>query len=179
MNRKHIASLASVGAIALIAAGCGGGSSSSKPASSGSGSGQASSSGAKVSATKSSLGTIVVDGSGRTLYLFAKDTGGRSTCSGACAASWPPFTATHTPALGKGVSASSITLAKRADGKNQVIYAGHPLYYFSGDQAAGQVNGQGIDQFGAKWFAVTPGGGKASGSASSSGSGSSSAPYGY
>jgi predicted lipoprotein with Yx(FWY)xxD motif len=180
MNRKHIASLAAVGAIALIAAGCGGGGSSSKSASSGSGSGQASSSAAKVSVTKSSsLGTIVVDGSGRTLYLFAKDTGNRSTCSGACAANWPPFTAGHKPALGNGLSASAISLAKRADGKKQVIYAGHPLYYFSGDQSAGQVNGQGVNEFGAKWFAVTPGGSKASGSASSSGSSSSPAPYGY
>jgi predicted lipoprotein with Yx(FWY)xxD motif len=179
MDRKYIATLATIGVTALIAAGCGS-SSGSSGSSSGSSSKPASSGSApKVSATNTSLGSIVVDGSGRTLYLFAKDTKGTSTCSGACAHFWPPFTATHKPALGSGVPASAISLAKRADGKKQVIFAGHPLYYFSGDHSAGQMNGQGIDEFGAKWFAVTPKGNKASGSAKSSGSSSSPAPYGY
>lgn len=176
MTRVQLATIASIAATALVAAGCG---SSSSSGSSVSGPASSPSSGPKVSATKTSLGTIVVDGQGRTLYLFAKDTGTKSTCSGACASSWPPFTVTSKPAVGSGVPAGALTLVKRTGGKQQVAYDGHPLYYYAGDQSAGQMNGQGINQFGAKWFAVTPAGKEASGSAKSSGGSSSGGGGGY
>jgi predicted lipoprotein with Yx(FWY)xxD motif len=172
MTRIKLATIASIAAAALVVAGCGSSksssssSSASKPASS-------TSSGPKVSATKSSLGMIVVDGQGRTLYLFAKDTGKKSNCSGACATYWPPFTASSKPAIGGGVSSGALTLIKRSDGTKQVAFDGHPLYYYKGDQSAGQVNGQGLSNFGAKWYAVTPAGSQASGSATSGGSSSS------
>jgi predicted lipoprotein with Yx(FWY)xxD motif len=177
MTRKYLTTLASAGVIALVVAGCGGGGSSnnnggSKPAAS-------SSSGPSVSSASTSLGTILVDGQGRTLYQFAKDKGMKSNCSGACATNWPPFTATSKPATGGGVSTSAIRLVKRSDGMSQVTLAGHPLYYFSGDQAAGQLNGQGVDEFGAKWFTVAPSGSSVTSSAKSSGSSSSSGGGGY
>jgi predicted lipoprotein with Yx(FWY)xxD motif len=122
-----------------------------------------------VTAANTSLGTIVTDNKGRTLYLFAKDTGTKSTCSGACASNWPPYTASSKPAAGSGVKAGAITLVKQADGSMQVELAGHPLYYYAGDQSAGQMNGQGQDAFGAKWWAVAPSGTQVTAAAKSSG----------
>jgi predicted lipoprotein with Yx(FWY)xxD motif len=181
MTRKLIATVASFGLIALVVAGCGssgGGSSSSTPAAA------SSSSGPTVAASSTSLGKIVVDGKGRTLYLFAKDSGKNSTCSGACASNWPPYTAMSKPATGGGVSASAISLVKRSDGAKQVSLDGHPLYYFAGDQSAGQINGQGVNAFGAKWWAVAPSGTEVmaaakSGAGSSSGGSTSSGGGGY
>jgi len=183
MTRKHLATLASVGVIALIIAGCGSGgggssnSSSATPAAS-------SSAGAGLSAASTSLGKIVVGPSGRTLYLFAKDSGMKSNCAGACASNWPPYTASSKPSAASGISAGSISLVKRADGAKQVTLDGHPLYYFAGDQAAGQLNGQGVNEFGAKWFTVAPSGTSVTGTAkssssNSSGGGSSSSGGGY
>jgi predicted lipoprotein with Yx(FWY)xxD motif len=157
MTRKQIATIASFGLLALVVAGCG----SSGSGSSGSSAMPAaasSSSGPTVASSSTALGKIVVDGKGRTLYLFAKDTGNQSTCSGACASNWRPYTAASKPAAGGGVSASAISLVKRSDGAKQVTLGGHPLYYFVGDQSAGQLNGQGVDEFGAKWWAVAPSG---------------------
>ncbi len=181
MSRKHLLSVASIGATALVLASCGGSSSSKSTSSSSGGTKPASSSAATmVSTAKTSLGAVVVDGSGRTLYLFAKDTGPRSTCSGSCAVNWPPFTAASTPKAGGGVQASALSLVRRSDGKRQVVIDGHPLYFFKGDQSAGQLNGQGLDAFGAKWFIVSPSGKSVTGSASSSSSGGSTTRgYGY
>ena len=142
---------------------------------------------ASVGTAKTSLGTVVVDGSGHTLYLFAKDTGPKSTCSGSCAAAWPPFTAAAKPATSGGVPASGLTLVKRSDGKRQVVMDGHPLYFFKGDTSAGQLNGQAVDAFGAKWYVVSPTGktvtatstGSSSGSGASTGGSGSSGRSGY
>ena len=113
------------------------------------------------------LGKILVDGSGRTLYLFKKDSGTKSACTGGCAGAWPPLRLGGKPVVGRGVSASMVATAPRSDGKPQVIYNGHPLYTFSGDQKAGDTNGQGLNNFGAGWFVLSPSGNqitKASGS---------------
>src|SRR5689334_16576263 len=167
MTRKLLATAASVGVIALIVAGCGSGGSksSSTPAS-------ASTSGPIVTSASTSVGKVVVDGKGRSLYSFSKDIGPKSMCAGACATFWPPYTATTKPAGIGGVSAGSITLVMRADGTKQVALNGHPLYYFKGDQAAGQLNGQGLDNFGAKWWLVGPSGSKVTAAATSSSSSS-------
>jgi predicted lipoprotein with Yx(FWY)xxD motif len=176
MTRKYFAGAGAIGLVALAVAGCGssGGGSNSTPAAPAA----SSSSGPSVSASSTSLGKIVVDGKGRTLYLFAKDTGKQSTCSGACASNWPPYTAASKPAAGGGVSASAISLVKRSDGAKQVTLDGHPLYYFSGDQSAGQMNGQGVNAFGAKWWAVAPSGTQVTAAAKSSGGGSGSSSGG-
>jgi predicted lipoprotein with Yx(FWY)xxD motif len=182
MKRKITVLIAIAAPLAavLIAAGCGSSASGSAysvgpygSAAVASASVRSSTGTTKVGVASSRLGRIVVDGKGRTLYLFAKDTGMKSNCSGACTSNWPPFTATSKPAASGGVSASAISLVKRSDGAKQVTLDGHPLYYFSGDQSAGQMNGQGVNEFGAKWWAVAPSGTQVTGSAKSSGGSSS------
>jgi predicted lipoprotein with Yx(FWY)xxD motif len=97
---------------------------------------------------------------GRTLYLFEADKSPKSTCSGACAAAWPPLTTSGSATAGSGIKSAKLTTSKRSDGKLQVVYAGHPLYYYAGDTKAGQTKGQGLDQFGAEWYTLAPSGAK-------------------
>jgi predicted lipoprotein with Yx(FWY)xxD motif len=142
-------------AAALLIAACGGGSGSSSTPAATSPSGTA----LVNSASTDSLGSIVVGPSGRTLYVFKKDTGPSSTCSGACAAEWPPLTTTAAKVTSSGeVSATALKAVRRSDGKMQVTFDGHPLYYFAGDGAAGDAKGQGLDTYGAKWYVVAPSG---------------------
>ena len=122
----------------------------------GSAAGSAASGPAMVSTRSAKLGTIVTDQAGRTLYLFEKDTGPTSTCSGACAQAWPPLLTGAAPGAGPGATSSLIGSSRRSDGTMQVTYAGHPLYTFSGDRAAGQTNGEGLTAFGAGWYVLTP-----------------------
>jgi predicted lipoprotein with Yx(FWY)xxD motif len=170
--RRPLVALVALAAVGVLAAGCGtNGSGSSSGGMGGDGSsGTAPASGgqsgvATVSATSTSLGMILVDGSGRTLYLFEKDQPNQSACAGACVAAWPVDQSSGTPKAGGDVKASLLGTIKRGDGSTQVTYNQHPLYYFQGDSGAGQHNGQGVDAFGAKWFVVGPAGGAVSGGA--------------
>ncbi|HZQ15958.1 MAG TPA: hypothetical protein VFA82_04205 [Gaiellaceae bacterium] len=115
---------------------------------------------ATVATAGTSLGRIVVDGRGRSLYLFEKDAKGRSACSGLCASYWPPLLTSGTPAAVRGAKASLLGSIRRADGSRQVTYAGHPVYYFAGDSGRGQTNGEGLKDFGAGWYVLTPAGKK-------------------
>jgi predicted lipoprotein with Yx(FWY)xxD motif len=141
--------------LVLVVAGCGGSSygggsstsSSSKPAAASS---------ATLASRSSSLGTILVGANGRTLYLFEKDKGPTSTCDGGCAGVWTPFTTTGKPKAGAGVDSAKLTTSKRADAKEQVVYGGHPLYYYVSDTKAGDTKGQNLNQFGADWYVVSP-----------------------
>lgn len=152
--------------LAVAAAGCGTGAPNSPVAASGSpASGPATTrssqpAGATVSLARAAvLGRqILVAADGRTLYLFAKDAPGRSTCTGSCLAAWPPLTVTGRPGAGPGITPGLLGTFTRSDGRSQVTYHGHPLYYYAGDSAAGQVNGQGLEQFGARWYVVAAGG---------------------
>lgn len=128
---------------------------------------------ATVGVSNSGLGKILVDAHGRTLYLFQKDSGTTSACTGACAGAWPPLRANGEPTVGDGATASKIATSTRSDGKPQVTYNGHPLYRFQGDQKPGDANGQGVTAFGAAWFALSPAGTQVSGSAYGSSSGGS------
>jgi predicted lipoprotein with Yx(FWY)xxD motif len=111
--------------------------------------------GAKVAIARSPLGRILVDSKGITLYDFVKDRGTVSACYGACAALWPPLTTKGKPVAGHGVRASLLGTTKRKDGKLEVTYNGHPLYYFVTDRKPGQTTGQGINQFGAPWWVLS------------------------
>ena len=102
--------------------------------------------------------TFLTDASGRSLYLWVRDTTTMSMCSGSCATYWPPLTTSGAPTAGTGVTASDLGTISRSDGTKQVTYAGHPLYYFAGDKAAGQTNGEGSNGFGAPWYLVAPSG---------------------
>jgi predicted lipoprotein with Yx(FWY)xxD motif len=120
--------------------------------------GSAASGGAKVAIAKTKLGNILVDSKGITLYDFVLDKGTTSACYGACAALWPPLLTHGKPVAGPGVRASLLGTTKRKDGKLEVTYGGHPLYYFVSDRKPGQTTGQGINQFGAPWWALSAAG---------------------
>jgi len=111
--------------------------------------------GADVRVASSRFGRILVDGRGRTLYLFLQDHRGRSACSRGCARVWPPLTVTGTPQAGPGVRAAKLHTVRRRDGARQVVYNGHPLYRMSADVRAGQIAGQ---AFLGQWFVVSPAG---------------------
>jgi predicted lipoprotein with Yx(FWY)xxD motif len=161
---KRLFGLAALAVVsALVLAACGGSSyGGSKSPSTGATSTPApaatSTAATTISAKSSTLGTFLVDGKGRTLYLWDADHGAMSTCNGDCATDWPPLTTNAKPKAGAGVKASLLGTSKRADGTQEVTYAGHPLYYFAGDTAAGQSTGQGSGAFGAPWWVVSPAG---------------------
>jgi len=110
------------------------------------------------------LGTVVVDGTGYTLYRFDKDKPkpAKSNCNGSCATQWPPVLVASAAEAKEvkldGVDAGAVNTVKRADGKLQLTIGGWPVYRYSGDKAAGDTTGQGV---GKVWFAVTPAGKKA------------------
>ena len=81
-----------------------------------------------------------------------------SSCSSGCASVWPPVTTSTHIQVGGGASASLLGTSKRAGGQTQVTYNGHPLYYFVGDAQPGQTNGEGLNEFGGLWYAVSPSG---------------------
>jgi len=120
----------------------------------------ASTTGTVVSTATSHLGRILVNSRGHTLYLFGKDRNGKSACSGPCAAFWPPLIANGKPLVAGGARAPLIGTTRRADGRLQVTYKHHPLYTFAKDKQKGQTNGEGLNAFGAKWYAVSPAGAK-------------------
>jgi len=113
-----------------------------------------------VAVAKSKLGRILVDGRGRSLYLFARDRSRRSMCFTACATYWPPLLTSGKPKAGGKTKASLLGTTKRKDGKKQVTYKGHPLYYFAADAKAGDTKGQDVDAFGAEWYVLDPNGKK-------------------
>lgn len=135
--------------------------------------------GAKIGVASSGLGRIIVDGRGRTLYLFEKDKHGKSACAGQCAAFWPPLIASGKPLATAGAKASLLGTTKRADGRLQVTYNHHPLYRFVKDTKKGQTNGEEVDAFGAEWYALSPAGAKIEKNDVKSGSGAGPAAGGY
>jgi predicted lipoprotein with Yx(FWY)xxD motif len=160
--RRTLVTLAALAVAGVLVAACGGNGSGGGgiyggggPASTGGPTGVAT-----VTAASTNLGMILVDGSGRTLYLFEKDQPDQSACSGTCAAAWPVDHSSGTPKAGSAVKASLLGTIKRSDGATQVTYNHHPLYYYSGDSGPGQQNGQGLNAFGAAWFVVAPAGDK-------------------
>ena len=118
------------------------------------------SAGTKVGVASSSLGRILVDSHGRTLYLFEKDKNGKSACYGSCAAYWPPLIASGKPRAVSGAKASLLGTTRRHDGRRQVTYRHHPLYRYAGDAGKGQTNGQGLNESGGLWWVLSPTGNK-------------------
>jgi predicted lipoprotein with Yx(FWY)xxD motif len=147
-------------AAAVLAAACSSGTSgsASTPASTAAPSTTGGSSAATVDLHTGSGASFLTDSSGRALYLWTPDTMTTSMCSGACATAWPPLTVKGTPTAGAGATASDLGTISRSDGTKQVTYAGHPLYYFAGDKAAGQTSGEGSNGFGAPWYLVASSG---------------------
>lgn len=110
---------------------------------------------ATVMVASNSLGDVLVDGAGLTLYMFDPDAQGASTCYDECAANWPPLLQDDEPVAGDGADQSLLGSVERDDGGMQVTYAGWPLYYFMQDAAAGDVNGQGVNDV---WWVLGAGG---------------------
>jgi predicted lipoprotein with Yx(FWY)xxD motif len=125
-----------------------------------------------VSTTKTSLGRILIDSRGRTLYLFEKDRHGKTACTGQCAAFWPPLIASGKPRATRAAKTSRLGTTKRPDGRLQVTYNHHPLYTFAKDKMKGQTSGEEVEAFGAEWYVVSPAGARVEKQTSSSGGGS-------
>jgi len=106
---------------------------------------------ATVQTASTTLGTVIVDTGGKTLYAFANDQGTTSACTGGCATLWPPLMATGTPTGGSGIDAAKLSAAP----SGQVVYNGHLLYTYAPDTAAGETKGQGV---GGVWHVVAPSG---------------------
>ena len=166
-----LASGAALLLVALAVAGCGSSGSSSSSAPPTTSSGRQ----ATVGISNSGLGKILVNSQGRTLYLFGKDSGTTSACTGACAGNWPPLRANGKPTLGTGADASLVGTIQRADGKPQVTYNGHPLYLFKGDKQPGDTNGEGLTAFGGTWYVLSSSGNQVVAKSPNSGGGG----YGY
>ncbi len=151
---RRTTSLAAV-IIAIALAACSKGTTTAPPASGGGTS--------TIQVGTTSLGQTLTNADGRTLYLFEQDSGTTSTCNASCLATWPVLTVSGQPTAGTGLNASMLGTTM-TDGKTQVTYNGHPLYLYVGDSAAGQTNGQGIDNF----FVVGSTGSKLTGTAAAS-----------
>jgi predicted lipoprotein with Yx(FWY)xxD motif len=113
-----------------------------------------------IQARSSSLGRVLTDGHGRTLYLFEADKPNVSKLSRAGLSIWPPVAASDKPEAKSGALAAKLGTITGVDGKPQVTYDRHPLYYYVGDTKPGQTSGQALDQFGAEWYVLAPGGNK-------------------
>ena len=151
-----LVALAAPFAIAAVVVGCAGSSSGYSSGANGSTVPASNSTGpAVVGVGHTSLGPILVDGNGRTLYLFEKDTSTASTCAGDCATFWPPLITVGKPLAKDGALAGELGTTERTDGKTEVSYHGHPLYYYVGDKNAGDTTGQGLDLFGAEWTVLS------------------------
>jgi predicted lipoprotein with Yx(FWY)xxD motif len=141
--RRILAAVALAAAVALVAAATG-----------------SAANRATVNTRHGKLGTFLVGPNGRTLYLFEKDKTSKSTCSGQCAQFWPPLLTSGKPKAAGKAKSSLFGTTKRSDGKTQVTYNGHPVYYFSQDTKPGQTKGEGFKAFGAKWYVLAPSGKK-------------------
>jgi predicted lipoprotein with Yx(FWY)xxD motif len=171
MLRRHIFVAGTVlASLALVTAACGSSGGGSPNASPAAGTSKAASAGT-VAVASSNLGEVLVNAQGRTVYLFGADNGTKSACSGTCAVNWPPLITSGTPTVGKGASTSLVGTATRSGGETQVIYNGHPLYLFAGDQKAGDTNGQGVTAFGGTWYALTSAGNQVAATSPSTGAG--------
>lgn len=109
--------------------------------------------------TLADAGPYLTDGDGRALYLLEGEPANASTCADACAEEWPPYvmtgTLSETPATGP-LDAALVGTIERADGRTQVTYAGHALYYYHGDTGPGETTGQDVTDAWGEWYLVTP-----------------------
>jgi predicted lipoprotein with Yx(FWY)xxD motif len=153
LDRTSLPLLGALPLVVLALAGCGGNASHALPTTN---DGRP----ASVGVASTGLGDVLVDRQGHTLYLFARDVGTTSACTGACAVDWPPLRSVGTPLVGSGTNSSAVGRTVRPDGIKQLTYHGHPLYSFVNDKKPGDTNGEDINAFGGSWFAVSPAGAK-------------------
>jgi predicted lipoprotein with Yx(FWY)xxD motif len=112
-----------------------------------------------IRVANTNYGRALVDRRGFALYLFTRDPARTTKCDGACAAAWPPYLVkTHAVAAEPEANTALVGTIRRSDGRLQVTYRGHPLYYYVGDRQPHQVLCQAVTEFGGTWYVVTPGG---------------------
>jgi predicted lipoprotein with Yx(FWY)xxD motif len=114
--------------------------------------------GSTVTTARSVYGVVLFDGHGKALYAFTRDPRGRSTCSGACAVSWPPYVVSGSLRANAGARTALLGTTTRPDGNRQLTYAGRPLYYYVGDRKPGQILCQNVVEFGGRWLVIRPNG---------------------
>jgi predicted lipoprotein with Yx(FWY)xxD motif len=180
MFYRHLA-VGLTAALAVFAVACGGSSSGSSSSSAPTSAPQAATGSVTVKvASSASLGSILTDGDGRTLYMRTNDASNKSSCNADCAQNWPPLLATGNLTAGVGVDAKQLSTIKRDDGSMEVALAGQPLYYFAFDKKPGDTTGQGVNAFGGIWYALGANGSAVKGAAPSSTPSSSGTPdYNY
>ena|SRR3984893_16817019 len=158
--KRMISFVAMSVAAVFVSAACGGTGSYGSNAPNASAGTPAASGAPTVAIANSSVGQILVDGSGRTLYLFEADMPATSSCYAACVGVWPAVVSVVQPMVAPGITPTLVSTTKRKDGTLELVYNGHPLYYFTGDKKPGDVTGQGLNSFGAAWYVVSPAGTK-------------------
>ena len=166
--RRFALLLLPLAAVALMVAGCGdddsdGSASGSDPAMQKSEGGamreeaSMTAKGTRVKVVSSDYGRVIADGKGEAFYLFDKEGSKKPRCYGACASVWPPVLTKGKPVAGSGAKQSLLGTTKRANGKLQVTYAGHPLYYYV-DDSPGTILCHDVAEFGGLWLVVKPDG---------------------
>ncbi|MBQ1443938.1 MAG: hypothetical protein IIZ13_08845 [Renibacterium sp.] len=158
MKKQLIIALAGVSLSALALTGCSGTAADSSGSASASASASSTAAAAELKTAQTSLGNILVDGKGMSVYLFDKDVkdSGTSACAGECIANWPAVTTSSSAPVLEGVTGQVGTIGT-ADGKRQITVNGMPLYYFAKDSAAGDTAGQGVNGV---WWVLDPAGAK-------------------
>jgi len=165
-GRTRLAACLAAASIAVFAlAGCGSSGAGNGTSSGGGSASQPPAAAGTLATAHTKLGTVVVDGQGKTVYVYDHDTAGsgKSACTGACTGLWPALTTTSMHPTAKGITGTVGTIAV-SGGQQQITLNGLPLYTYSGDNAAGDVNGQGVQGI---WWAVSPAGKKISGTGGS------------
>ena len=122
--------------------------------------GAAASSGAVGTASAVTVGRYLTDANGRSLYVFMKDQKNVSSCTGACAAAWPPFGPSSATSTDTAVKSAMLGTITRSDNRSQLTYNGMPVYYYEDDKKSGDITGQGKNEFGGLWYLVSPSGQK-------------------
>ncbi|MFL6240114.1 MAG: hypothetical protein ACJ735_11550 [Actinomycetes bacterium] len=173
MRTTKLLALASAGAAALVVVSACGSSGGSSPAAQNP---KAGSNPGQVKLQSTSLGSVLANGSGRTLYLLTSD-GAKLGCTGACLSIWQPLMASGgAPVAAPGVTGMLSTVSRGSD--KQVTISGHPLYTYTGDSSSGQTTGQGVKSYGGTWWVLDASGAAVTSSAGASSSASAN-PYGY
>lgn len=168
--RRFALLLLPLAAAALIAAGCGDEDANGKDSASSSDAvmhkdkgdamkaeGAMAAHGTRVKVVSSDYGQVIADGKGEAFYLFDKESSKKPRCYGACASAWPPVLTKGKPVAASGAKQSLLGTTKRANGKLQVTYAGHPLYYYV-DDSPGTILCHDVEEFGGRWLVVKPNG---------------------
>ena len=154
LARTKIALVVAQICAAALVAGCGGGSSAAGTSSTS----RAQTGPITIKTVTGRDGTYLTDLSGRALYMWVGDDVGKSNCSSPCTDAWPPVVTDSAPRASGGARSANLATITRSDGRKQVSYKGHPLYYFVVDSGPGTTKGQGSDSFGARWWLVAPSG---------------------